>query len=109
MKRKLNYFYSVLTLLLFFGLSGVVNSISPSYSGASTMSIAEGLGDNRIREYGSGDNVYSSYTWSSLSSAMAYYGHDYTYNSCNYSYSGIRYNYYFSYSDNSRCYFRVRR
>ena len=41
-------------------------------------------------------------TWSSLGAAMNYYGTDYTYTYC-----GGYYNYYYTFSDGSRMYFRV--
>ncbi|MBE6749667.1 MAG: hypothetical protein E7560_00695 [Ruminococcaceae bacterium] len=41
-------------------------------------------------------------TWSSLDAAMNYYGTDYTYTYC-----GGYYNYYYTFSDGSRMYFRV--
>lgn len=41
-------------------------------------------------------------TWSSLEAAMKYYGTDYTYTYC-----GGYYNYYYTFSDGSRMYFRV--
>lgn len=40
--------------------------------------------------------------WSSLDAAMNYYGRDYTYTYC-----GGYYNYYYTFSDGSRMYFRV--
>lgn len=49
----------------------------------------------------SGDQ-FSSRTWSSLSAAKNYYGHDFTYTHC----IGY-YNYYYTFSDGSRMYFRV--
>lgn len=57
--------------------------------------------------YGSSGNIYSSCTWSSLSAAQAYYGYGFTYSKCSFSFNGTLYNYYYTFSDNSRCYFRV--
>ena len=49
----------------------------------------------------SGGNQYGA-TWSSLDAAMNYYGTDFTYTYC-----GGYYNYYYTFSDGSRMYFRV--
>lgn len=56
---------------------------------------------------GGGGNEYSTRIWSSLSEAKAYYGYDFDYGTCNVYYGGIRYNHYYSFSDNTRCYFKV--
>ena len=47
-------------------------------------------------------NQYGYDGWSFLDAAMDYYGRDYTYTYC-----GGYYNYYYTYSDGSRMYFRV--
>lgn len=49
----------------------------------------------------SGGNEYGA-TWSSLDAAMNYYGRDFTYTYC-----GGYYNYYYTFSDGRRMYFRV--
>lgn len=49
----------------------------------------------------SGGDQYGA-TWSSLDAAMNYYGRDFTYTYC-----GGYYNYYYTFSDGSRMYFRV--
>ncbi len=49
----------------------------------------------------SGGNLYGA-AWSSLDAAMNYYGRDFTY-----AYCGGYYNYYYTFSDGSRMYFRV--
>lgn len=50
---------------------------------------------------------YSSYTWSSLTAAKAYYGYDFTYTPCSHFNNGRYYNYYYSFSSGSKLYFYV--
>lgn len=70
-----------------------------------TYSITSNFLQNSL--YESGGNIYSSCAWPSLSAAKAYYGYDFTYSKCNLHFNGTLYNYYYTFSDNSRCYFRV--
>lgn len=78
---------------------GKRNNLDAEYSATSIM--------KDTCTYSEGGSVFSKTIWNSLSAARTYYGTDYTYSSCNMIHGGIRYNYCFSFSDNSKCYFRV--
>ena len=62
---------------------------------------ASGLAFYQYANMRSGGDQYGA-TWGSLDAAMDYYGTDYTYTYC-----GGYYNYYYTFSDGSRMYFRV--
>ena len=76
---------------------------------ASVMSLDENTSEDSVSglafyQYAnmrSGGDQYGA-TWSSLDAAMNYYGRDFTYTYC-----GGYYNYYYTFSDGSRMYFRV--
>ena len=59
--------------------------------------------------FGGGGDQYGYVGWGSLSDAKAYYGYDLSYYACNHTYNNVTYNYYYTFSDNSRMYFGVRR
>lgn len=79
-----------------------------SGSNMTVMGIPNGLGDDRFSGYSDGGDYYSSREWASLSEAKSYYGRDFTYYSCSHTYKQSYYNYFYSFSDNTRCYFFVK-
>lgn len=52
-------------------------------------------------------NMYSTCIWSSFPAARAYYGYDRTYSRCSVNFAGRNYNYFFSFSDSTKCFFKV--
>lgn len=56
----------------------------------------------------SGGNTYVKGVWDSFGEARAYFGTTWSYSACNVRYCGQTYNYYFTFSDSTRCYFVVR-
>lgn len=54
-------------------------------------------------------NRYGYTGWSSLTAAKNYYGHDFTYRSCDVYYCGGYFNYYYLFSEGTRMYFGVLR
>ena len=59
--------------------------------------------------YDGAGNMYAECVWGSFAAAQAYYGYDLTYSRCNVYYAGKNYNYCYSFSDTTYCYFRVRK
>lgn len=52
--------------------------------------------------------MYGRSNWGSFAAAQSYYGTGLSYYSCNVNYGGTHYNYYYTFSDNTRMYFGVK-
>lgn len=79
-------------------VSPVPEEYTPSY-------IGPGVSEVCFDEFG---NQYGSTGWTSLAAAKKYYGVGYDYYSCDVTYAGNNYNYFFFFDDGRKMFFKVK-